>query len=271
MDARRLRSSYPVLARAAYFNAGTCGPVPAAAQHAAVDAWRLATEEGRGPAFYERLIGLTAQLRFRYAQLLRAELHDVALTAGTSDGVGRVVAGLELGPGDEIVTADDEHPGLQGPLIAARRQRGVTVKAVPLAEVADAVTAATKLVACSHVAWHSGALAPVEPLGAVAARGIPVLLDGAQSLGAIDVDVRTLGVTFFAGSGQKWLCGPVGSGTLWLDPAWRDRVAAAAPGYGNLDDTTRGLDADLHPDAQRFDGGSRDLSIIASGICAFDV
>src|SRR4051795_2251283 len=210
MDAARLRSAFPVLERTAYLNSGTCGPVAAATQRAAVEAWRLAAEEGRSGDYYQRLIELSGHLRERYARLLGAALEDVALTAGTSDGIGRVIAGLELGPGDEIVTADDEHPGLQGPIIAAREQRGVTVRAVPLDAVADAVTGATKLVACSHVSWHSGAVAPVEALAQTARTdGVPVLLDGAQSFGAIPVDVAALGITFFAGSGQKWLCGPV--------------------------------------------------------------
>src|SRR3954468_19934218 len=125
MDAAHLRAAFPVLEKAAHLNAGTCGAVPAAAHRAAVEAWRLGTEEGRGGPFYERLIGLSDHLRERYAAVLGADALDVALMSGTSDGCGRVVAGLALGPGDEVLTADDEHPGLQGPLLAARLQRGV--------------------------------------------------------------------------------------------------------------------------------------------------
>ncbi|HEU4976808.1 MAG TPA: aminotransferase class V-fold PLP-dependent enzyme [Baekduia sp.] len=272
MDAARLRSAYPVLRRTAYLNAGTCGPVPEAAQRAAAEAWQDGVQEGRSGSFYERLGTLSTQLRERYAQLVGAgEAGDVALTTGTSDGCGRVVAGLELGPGDEVLTADDEHPGLQGPLAAARRERGVTIRAVPLADVADAVSAATRLVACSHVSWASGALAPVDALAAVARGGVPVLLDGAQGVGAVPVDVRALGVTFYAGSGQKWLCGPVGTGMLWLDPAWRDRLAVPAPAYGNLAEPGAGLDSDLAPDARRFDAGSQDLATVAAAACALDV
>jgi L-cysteine/cystine lyase len=270
MDPARLRAAFPVLERTAYLNAGTCGPVSAAAQRAAVEAWRLATEEGRGAGFYERVFALTGQLRERYAAVLGAAPADVALTAGTSDGCGRVVAGLELGPGDEILTADDEHPGLQGPLIAAREQRGVTVRAVALADLPDAVGPATRLVACSHVSWHSGAVAPVEALAQVA-RDVPVLLDGAQGAGAVPVDVGALGATFYAGSGQKWLCGPVGCGMLWVAEAWRDRVAAPAPAYPNLAEPARGLDGALAADARRHDLPSIDLATIAAAVCGLDV
>src|SRR5689334_10037877 len=107
MDAARLRDAFPVLERTAYLNAGTCGPVPAAAERAAVEAWRYATAEGRSTAFYQRLVPLSEGLRERYAGLLNARADEVALTAGTSDGCGLVVAGLQLQPGDVIVTADD--------------------------------------------------------------------------------------------------------------------------------------------------------------------
>lgn len=272
MDAARLRSAYPVLQGTAYLNAGTCGPVPEAAERAACDAWRRGLDEGRSGTFYQRLVALSDELRERYAALVgAAEPGDVALMAGTSDGCGRVVAGLKLGAGDEIVTADDEHPGLQGPLGAAIQQRGVTVRAVPLADVADAVSPATRLVACSHVSWASGAVAPVAALAEVARSGIPVLLDGAQGVGAVPVDVGALGVTFYAGSGQKWLCGPVGTGMLWVDPAWRDRLAVPAPAYGNLAEPAAGLDSELAPDARRFDTPSQDLATIAAAIGALDV
>jgi L-cysteine/cystine lyase len=272
MDAARLRAAFPVLERTAYLNAGTCGPVPAAAQRAAVEAWRFATEDGRSGAFYERLMPLSDQLRERYARLLSARVEDVALTSGTSDGCGRVVAGVALGPGDEILTADDEHPGLQGPLIAARIQRGVTVRAVPLAEIADAVSDTTKLIACSHVSWHSGALAPVAAIVAAArAREIPVLLDGAQGVGAVPVDVGALGVAAYVGSGQKWLCGPVGSGMLWIAPEFSGRIAALTPAYRGVADHDAGLASGLVIDARRYDLPSQDLATIAAAAAAFDI
>jgi L-cysteine/cystine lyase len=272
MDAARLRAAFPVLERTAYLNAGTCGPLPAAAQRAAVEAWRFGTEEGRSGAFYERLMALSDELRARYASALGAVADDVALTSGTSDGCGRVVAGVSLGPGDEIVTADDEHPGLQGPLIAARLQRGVTLRAVPLAEIPNAVSENTKLVACSHVSWHSGTMAPVAAIVAAAdAYDIPVLLDGAQGVGAVPVDVGALGVAAYAGSGQKWLCGPVGCGMLWVAPAFGERISALAPAYRGVANHDGGLASGLVDDARRYDVPSQDLATVVAAAAAFDI
>ena len=134
--------------------------------------------------------------------------------------MAQVIAGLPLGRGDEIVTSDEEHPGLLGALAAAREVRGVTVREVPLAEVAEAVGPSTRLVACSHVGWMSGSYAPAE----LAEVDVPVLLDGAQGVGAVPVDVVALGCDAYAGAGQKWLCGPDGTGHA----VGRARAARAA-------------------------------------------
>jgi len=181
----------------------------------------------------------------------------------TSEGVGKVIAGLDLGPGDEIITSDSEHPGMFGPLVAARL-RGATVRAVPLEDVADAVTATTTLVACQHVSWKSGALAPA----ALAELDIPVVLDGAQSVGAIPVDVGRLKCAAFAAAGQKWLCGADGSGMLYLAPEFRERVRVVGPSYLSFEDTTNGLDSPLRGDARRYDTPSLARETAAFSVAA---
>ena len=73
----------------------------------------------------ETMIALRDRQRAAYAERLGADPADVALTTCTSEGVVRVLAGLTLGPGDEVLTAPDEHPGLLGPLATLRARRGV--------------------------------------------------------------------------------------------------------------------------------------------------
>ena len=205
-------------------------------------------EEGRGKAHFERRFELQDELRAGYAELLGAAVDDIALTTSTSEGLGKVLAGMEIGPGDEIVTSDEEHPGLIGPLIAAR-ERGAEIRAVPFAQLADAVGPRTTAVACSHVNWRTGEIASA----ALADAGVPVILDGAQGAGAIPVDVVKLGCAAYAAAGQKWLCGADGTGLLYLAPAFRDRVRALAPSYISFEDASLGFDSSLKPDARRHD------------------
>jgi L-cysteine/cystine lyase len=100
---------------------------------------------------------------------------------------------------------------------------------------------------------------------------VPVLLDGAQGLGAIDVDVTKLGCDAYAGAGQKWLCGPDGSGSLWTSPELRERLAVSRRGYGNLDEANDGLDATLHVDGRRFDAPSLSAESLACSLAAAEV
>jgi len=248
MDAAGLRAQFPVLERTAYLNAGTDGPVPEVAVRATRAELDRELRDGRFAAHFERRSELCTANRAAYAALIGAVPEDVALTTSTSEGMGLVLAGLDLGPDDEIVCSDQEHPGLIGPLIAARA-RGVRVRTAPLAELAEAVGPQTTLVACSHVGWLSGEVAPA----ALSELGVPVLLDGAQGAGAVPVDVATLGCAAYAAAGQKWLCGPDGTGFLYLEPAFAQRLRVTAPSYLSLADPGAGLDAEMHPDARRFD------------------
>jgi selenocysteine lyase/cysteine desulfurase len=263
MDPAELRAAFPVFTRRAYLNAGTCGPLPVAVQEAVDGALQTAANEGRTTAYYQALSDKRAELRAAYAALLQAQIDDVALTTCTSEGIVRVLLGLDLRPGDEVLTCLDEHAGLLGPLAAARAQRGVEVRTVAFEDLADAVTPATRLVACSHVSWVDGRLAPD-----FSGLDVPVLLDGAQGIGAVPVDVGALGCAFYAGSGQKWLCGPVGTGTLWISPQWSERVAAPGPTYMNLEDPSAGLDAVPRATAARHDTFAQSLETIAGAAAA---
>jgi selenocysteine lyase/cysteine desulfurase len=245
-----LRAEFPVLGRLAYLNAGTDGPLPARAVAAAGAELERQAREGRHHDHVERRKELTDELRGAYATLLGCAASELALTTCTSDGLAQTIAGLELGPGDEILTSDEEHPGLLGTLAAARDLRGVSIREVGLEQIAGAVDARrTRLVACSHVGWVSGRLAPAE----LAELDVTVLLDGAQGVGAIPCDVRALGCDAYAGAGQKWLCGPDGTGMLYVSPALRERLQVSRRGYANLSDPNAGLAAKLHEDGRRFD------------------
>ena len=150
---------------------------------------------------------------------------EVALTSCTSDGIARVLGGLELAAGDEIVTAEGEHPGLLGPLRAAIASAASRSARCRSRGVAEEVGPATRLVACSHVHWATGELAPAALGGARRPRAARRRAGRRRRARR----VRELGCAFYAGSGQKWLCGPVGTGMLWVDPAWQERVAPRRP------------------------------------------
>jgi selenocysteine lyase/cysteine desulfurase len=223
--------------------------------------------DGRAVAHFERRTELSDALRALYARALGCDPRDLSLTTCTTEGMAHVVAGLALEHGDEILTSDEEHPGLLGALGAAQQLRGVSVREVPFCELANAIGPRTKLVACSHVGWVSGSVAPLE-LGEV---DVPVLLDGAQGVGAVEVDVRALGCDAYAGAGQKWMCGPDGSGMLFISGELRERLAVTRRGYGNLAEPNAGLAARPHEDGRRFDALSLNAETVACALASGEI
>jgi selenocysteine lyase/cysteine desulfurase len=251
-DAAAFREQFPVLETKSYLNAGTEGPLPRQAAEAVRERITVELEGGRcGMDYMTAIKELAAELRQGYARALGADATDVALTGSTTDGINTILSGLDLRPGDEVITSDEEHPGLLAPLGRLRRE-GVNVRVVPFAEVAGAVSASTRLVACSHVSWVGG---KVVDSAALTETGVPFLLDAAQSFGAVPVDVEALGCAFYAGSGQKWMCGPEGSGALYIRRDQLDQLIAPWPGYMAVADPKNALDSGPAPDAARLDHG----------------
>ena len=268
VDLERFRAEFPVLTRRVYLNTGTDGPLPKRAVEAARAQLERESSEGRsGARHFDLLNQMAEELRARLAGLLNADVDEVALTRSTTDGINLVLAGVDLKPGDEVLTSDEEHPGLLAPLGALRR-RGTAVSEVPLAEMVQAVGDRTKLIAVSHVSWMRGLAAPIAELRAT---GIPLLIDGAQALGAIPVDMRALGCDFYAAAGQKWLCGPDATGVLYVRRDRTEQLGMPWPSYITLSDPARPLELPPAPGARRFDCGEAAGPLVAAALGALDV
>lgn len=275
----RLRRDLPAVARGGYFNSGFTGPLCRAAQQAMARVGARELGEGRtGPAARARANGVLADARGLVADLIGADDGTIALTHHATDGVNITVQGLDWRPGDNVVTTQLEHKGVALPLGVLHRRHGVQVRAVPWipgtepAElgraVADAIDARTRLVVVSHVAYVSGAIVPIAELACVAHKhGAVLLADGAQAAGAIAVDLHELGADLYTLSGQKWLCGPEGTGALYVARGILDRVQQSSVGWASCDSWE--LDGRFSPakDATRFEVGTRHIPAVA-GMCA---
>ena len=257
------RSAYPVLERFAYLNAGTFGPVARATADAVAERRLEDLERGRGGgAYFGWMLEARTRVRGVFAGLLGVDAGRVALTRATTDGCNIVLAGLDLGPDDEIVTTDVEHFGLLGALaVSPARVRVAPVRDLPAEAAYEAVLARvgqrTRLLALSHVAWTTGHVLPVAELKRE--TGLPVLVDGAQSVGAIDVNASPF--DFYTVSGQKWLCGPDSTGALYVaDP---DALRVTAPTYFSQASYESNGSFEPKEGAARFDN-----SWLASGLLA---
>jgi L-cysteine/cystine lyase len=262
-DLALARSQFPVLSRIAYLNAGTFGPLARTTTDAVARELAYDLEWGRsGPPRFLHALELREQVRTALGSLVDVGAEQVALTTSTTDGCNVVVAGLGLSPGDEVVTTTAEHPGLLLPLHAS----GATV--VPVEPTFDAivgaVTSRTRLVAVSQVLWTDGTVLPVAAIRD--ATGLPVLVDGAQSVGAIPVDVSS--IDYLAISGQKWLCGPDSTGALVVrDP---ETLRVASPCYFSKVTAEADGSFEPRPGAARFDSGWWSVGALAGLIAALE-
>ena len=221
MTFEEARGLFPVLERFAYLNAGTLGPLARPTLAAMEDRLRFDQDQGRGGhGWFMSVLELRTRVREQLAALVGASPTQLALTSSTTNGCNIVFSGLELGPDDEVVTTDSEHPGLLLPLhVSGARVSVAEVAAKPTAAalptILSCITPRTKLLALSHVLWTTGQVMPVHELKHES--GLPVLVDGAQSVGAIPVDVGEL--DYYTVSCQKFLCGPEPLGAVHVrDP-----------------------------------------------------
>ena len=242
------RAQFPVFDRYAYLNAGSSGPLPRAAGDAIRTRLERDLAEGRsGKAYIEGIFEARERIREGIAAVLGASAELVALTESTTRGCQVVTAGLGLGANDEIVTTDQEHFGLLGALHVSGAR--VVVAEADEDALLAAVTPRTRLIAVSHVLWTTGSRLDLARLRRP--DGPPLLVDGAQSAGAIPVDLA--GADFYTVSAQKWLCGPDPSGALFVrDP---ERLGVALPSvFSSQGSETDGSFAPKDG-AARFDSG----------------
>ncbi|HEY1618839.1 MAG TPA: aminotransferase class V-fold PLP-dependent enzyme [Streptosporangiaceae bacterium] len=271
----RIRASLPVVTAGGYFNGGYTGPLCAAAHEAAAAVGEREFLAGRmsGDAKAEQL-ATHARARELAAGLLGAGPGQVALTHHTTDGMNIVAHGLSWRPGDNAVTTLVEHKGGILPLGVLRDRHGVEVRTVawqpgdPLDELprqlAAAVDGRTRLVVVSHVGWVDGGILDLGPVTEAARRhGALVAVDGAQSAGVLPIDVTELDADAYAISGQKWLCGPEGSGALYVRPRCLDRIAQTVVGWNSVDTWERDGRFVPNPDVTRFEVGTRSLAEVA--------
>lgn len=248
MTFEEARAQFPVLERFAYLNAGSAGPLARATVDAARDRLERDAAHGRsGTAWIEELFAVRDAVRSGIATVLGTSPELVALTDSTTRGCQVVLAGLGLSPSDEIVTTRDEHFGLLGPLHASGAH--VVVAEADEDAIVAAVNPRTRLVAVSHVLWTTGRRLDLARIRE--GSGLPVLVDGAQSAGAIPVDLT--GADFYTVSAQKWLCGPAPTGALFVRNP--ERLTVALPTM--FAPETYEIDGSFVPKdgARRFDSG----------------
>ena len=267
-----IRDRFPLLGEVAWLASAGVGPMPGEALAAVAGHQRRLRGE-LDPAAWEE--DPAEDCRGLLARLLGVETDEVALVRSTSEGLNAIACALPWEPGDNVVITDQEYPANAIPWYHQAKRWGVEVRTVrsrngrlPLDAFAAAIDARTRAVAVSHVQFASGFRADLAGLSELAhSRGALLVVDGIQAVGALRVSPRELGLDALACGGYKWLCGPLGTGFLYVRRELAESLVPAPLGY-------QGISPDEH--AELWDalcgGGEwvRDYRALAPGARRFD-
>lgn len=232
---KKIRNQFMLSKDSVFFNPGTVGAMPRVVVDKMTEHLRYIGEHVADWAYkddnkeefisgYNNLMSI----RTKVAALIHADAAEIAMTDNVTNGMSYIANGLTLQPGDEILTTNQEHSGGQSGFLLKEKRYGTVFKTVAVPKpaknsqevydvIVKAFTPKTKVLMVSHMISGSGAILPVKELCAEARRrGIFTLLDGAQTVGQIAIDVRDIDCDAYAGCFHKWMGAPAGTGFLYV-------------------------------------------------------
>jgi len=267
-----VRRQFPLEDGLLYFNAANVCP----ASRAVLDRYaQFERDFQSNPSFQnrEKYAPMRTEARGKVARLINASPGEIAFTRNTSESNCTIVKGLDLKAGDEILVADHNHPSNRQSWQIRATREGLVVKSIPLPTPAPgrdaiisaferAITPKTRVLGLTHVTNVTGLQFPVKEIAEIGHRhGLWVHVDGAQSFGALQIDVKALGCDSYSASTHKWLMGPLEAGILYVrsermnevwpsivTAGWRDNLndSLKLEVFGQQDDPRMaGLDAAL--------------------------
>ena len=262
-EALRLRE-FPVARETAYLAHAAVCPLPACARDAVSDYAAACTGGDQEDFVPANLLRDTRQLA---ANLLGAELREIALVGPTSLGLSFIAQGIDWQPGDNIIVHGDDYPSNVYPWMALAK-KGVELKRLePSApgriepeDVFELIDSRTRMAALASCHYVSGYRIDIGTIGReLRSRGILFCVDGIQTVGAFPTPVEH--VDFLAADAHKWMLGPCSAGILYVKREMQDRLKPVVQGWHNLScpDFIAQETLDYKPDARRYEAGTANL------------
>ncbi|BAY24902.1 class V aminotransferase [Calothrix sp. NIES-2100] len=267
------REQFPALANKAYFNYGGQGPMPQGVMDAMTET--QAQIQNIGPFGNEvgRWIGLNVKAaKEAIASDLNVAPTTITLTENVTVGCNIAMWGIEWHSGDHILLSDCEHQGIIAISQEISRRFGVEVTTCPLMDTLNTgdpvevinqhLRPNTRLVVLSHILWNTGQLLPLDKIAEVCRNNnSQILVDAAQSVGAMPLNLDQLGVDFYAFTGHKWLCGPAGVGGLYVRPQAKASLKPTFVGWRSVILDDRNQPIDWNPDGSQYEVATSDYPL----------
>jgi L-cysteine/cystine lyase len=263
------RQQFSALQNKLYFNYGGQGPLPKPALDAIIESYTLIQQDG--PFSKAALDRITAQIALTHkaiAQELNVAPTTITLTESVSIGCNIALWGLDWQKGDRLLITDCEHPGIMAAVQELSRRYGVEVDTCPVlatlnAEDGEAVRAIaqyvqpnTRLVVLSHILWNTGQVLPLAEIVKACRQQNPnvlMLVDAAQSVGVLPLDLTAIDIDFYAFTGHKWFCGPDGVGGLYVRPALHNLLQPTFVGWRGIRTNSSGCPIGWMEDSRKFE------------------
>jgi isopenicillin-N epimerase len=255
-----IRKLYEFEDRFIMMNNGTLGPMPRSVFNTLMRYFRVQVSNPYDG--YNFLPAIRESVREKLAAFIGASPDEVAITSNTTEGLNFVINGLDLKAGDEVLMSNLEHPGHIGPWKLKEKRVGIVIKEIPLSPTtrsvdeivgafAAAITPKTRVISISHTVFITGLIMPLKELSQLAHdKGLLILADSAHGIGMLDLDMKALGIDFFASSPYKWMGAPTGVGLLYVRKEAIDKVYPTVVSSGWERDTNA---SKLDPSGQRSD------------------
>jgi len=263
------RQQLPALANKAYFNYGGQGPLPQTALAAIQQAYEYIQKAGPfSGATNSWIVKEANQTREGIASELGVSSATITLTENVSVGCNIALWGIDWKAGDHLLLTDCEHPTVVATVQEIQRRFGIEVSScqlIPTLNQGDPVTAITqelrpntRLIALSHVLWNTGQVLPLDKIvnacrQYAGTEPIRILVDAAQSVGLLPLNLEQLGVDFYAFTGHKWWCGPEGVGGLYVRPDTLNSLHPTFLGWRSIEVNSQGQPIGWKPDGRRFE------------------
>jgi L-cysteine/cystine lyase len=266
-DLEAHRRHFPALQNKLYFNYGGQGPLPQSALDAILEGYVRIQRDG---PFSKKALGWVMsqidRVHAAIAQELGVNPDTITLTDSVSAGCNIALWGLPWRKGDRLLITDCEHPGIVAAVQEVGRRFEVQIETCPVlktlnegdpvAAIAEQVTAETRLVVLSHILWNTGQVLPLAEVIKACRRQNPevlILVDAAQSVGVLPLNLTELDVDFYAFTGHKWLCGPDGVGALYVRPALRETLQPTFIGWRGIKTDAAGNPTGWKTDGTKFE------------------
>lgn len=272
----QIRREMPAVENTVYLNTGTCGPLPRRTVAAMQEVQNEELLQGRiAPGHYPGIMAAKTAAKEAVAGVLGCTPNDVAIAGRTTDGMNIAIAGYRWQRGDEIITSNIEHPGGLMPMFVTKRRYGTRIRVADIGvggmktaetvrQFEQLITPRTRMIVISHISYTTGAVLPVKEITAMAhSHDVLVAVDAAQSFGSLPLDMANLGADLYACPGQKWICGPEGTGSLYVRPSSLGEIEQTFGGgmvMGSLD--YYGASFTPAVGAGRFDVGGYNLPML---------